>query len=101
MICDNRCNGTVKPLESYNPFVVAYAEIGGLLRDCARDGFRPWRWVGRFINKPGWSPDGNHSRSSELKAAYLAAHPEQTGTPGLPAKYAQKKTPPQQAVAAE
>jgi hypothetical protein len=56
----------------------------------------------RFINKPGWSPDGNHSRSSELKAAYLAAHPEQTGTPGLPAKYAtQTKTPPQQAVAAE
>jgi sterol desaturase/sphingolipid hydroxylase (fatty acid hydroxylase superfamily) len=98
---DKPVYGTVKPLESHNPFVVAYAEIGGLLRDCASDGFRPWRWVGRFINKPGWSPDGNHSRSSELKAAYLAAHPEQTGTPGLPAKYAQKKTPPQQAVAAE
>ena len=54
---------------------------------CARDGFRPWRWVGRFINKPGWSPDGAHARSPELKAAYLAAHPEQAGTPGLSAKH--------------
>ena len=35
------------------------------LRDCASDGLRPWRWAGRFINKPGWSPDGHHSRSPE------------------------------------
>ena len=99
---DKPVYGTVKPINTFNPIRVAYGEIGELLRDCWNDGPRPWRWVGRFINKPGWSPDGNHSRSSELKAAYLAAHPEQTGTPGLPAKYAtQTKTPPQQAVAAE
>ena len=99
---DKPVYGTVKPINTFNPVRVAYGEIGSLLRDCWRDGPRPWRWVGRFINKPGWSPDGNHSRSGELKAAYLAAHPEQVGTPGLPAKYAPKmKTPPQQVVAAE
>jgi sterol desaturase/sphingolipid hydroxylase (fatty acid hydroxylase superfamily) len=93
--------GTVKPLLSHNPFVVAYNELFSLLRDCWNDGPRPWRWVGRFINKPGWSPDGNHSRSTELKAAYLAAHPEQVGTPGLPAKFAKKQAPNPAAVPAE
>ncbi|OYW42716.1 MAG: C-5 sterol desaturase [Rhodobacterales bacterium 12-64-8] len=99
---DKPVYGIVTPLKSYNPFVVAYHGLGGLLRDCASDGFRPWRWIGRAINNPGWSPDGNHARSRELKMAYLAAHPDQAGTPGLPVKYAgQTKTPPQQVVAAE
>ncbi len=62
--------GIVKPLTSYNPFVVAYHEFAALFRDCARDGFRPHHWLGRAINAPGWSPDGNHSRSKELKAAH-------------------------------
>jgi sterol desaturase/sphingolipid hydroxylase (fatty acid hydroxylase superfamily) len=84
---DKPIYGTVKPLETHNPIIVAYHGLGALLRDCASDGLRPWRWVGRFINKPGWSPDGQHTRSPELKAAYLAAHPEQAGTPGLPRKH--------------
>ncbi len=33
-------------------------------------------------NKPGWSPDGRHSRSQELKEAYLAAHPGTGGHAG-------------------
>lgn len=99
---DKPVYGTVKPLNSYNPLVVAYGELGGLLRDCASDGFRPWRWIGRFINKPGWSPDGQHQRSPELKAAYLAQHPDQAGTPGLPAKLLRPAaTPSRQAVPAE
>ena len=98
---DKPVYGTVKLLGSHNPFVVAYHELFSLLRDCWNDGPRPWRWVGRFINKPGWSPDGNHSRSSELKAAYLAAHPEQAGTPGLPVKYLKKQATNPAAVPAE
>ena len=76
--------GIVKPLQSYNPFIIAFHELGGLLRDCARDGLRPDRWVRRAINAPGWSPDGHHNRSVELKAAYVSQHPELAGTPGLP-----------------
>ena len=99
---DKPIYGTVKPLTTHNPFVVAYGPLGELLRDCWSDGLRPWRWIGRFINKPGWSPDGNHTRSPELKAAYLVAHPEQAGTPGLPAKLLRKsKAATPQAVAAE
>jgi sterol desaturase/sphingolipid hydroxylase (fatty acid hydroxylase superfamily) len=84
---DKPVYGIVHPLGKFNPVIVAYHELFALLRDCWRDGPRPWRWLGRFINNPGWSPDGNHSRSRELKAAYLAAHPDQAGTPGLPRKH--------------
>lgn len=94
---DKPVYGTVKLLETHNPVVVAYGQLGGLLHDCWKDGPRPWRWVGRFINKPGWSPDGNHTRSVELKEAYLAAHPDQAGTPGLPRKHL--KTQPSKPIA--
>ena len=84
MGADKPVYGIVKPVGSYNPFVIAFHELGGLLRDCARDGLRPDRWIRRAINAPGWSPDGAHNRSVELKAAYVTAHPEHAGTPGLP-----------------
>jgi hypothetical protein len=54
------------------------------LRDCASDGLRPDKWLGRCINAPGWSPDGKHNRSIELKRAYVDTHPDQAGLPGLP-----------------
>jgi hypothetical protein len=80
---DKPVYGTVKPVESYNPLKVAYGEISDLIIDCAKDGLRPWRWAGRFISQPGWSPDGNHNRTREIKAAFLAAQPDQADTPGL------------------
>ena len=55
----------------------------------------------RFFNKPGWSPDGQHARSDEIKQAYLTAHPEQAGTPGLPVKYLKAKAAGAAPVAAE
>lgn len=76
--------GIVKPLKSYNLFMVAYHELGGFLKDCASDGARPDIWIKRAFNAPGWSPDGHHHRSRELKQAYVAAHPDEAGQPGLP-----------------
>jgi hypothetical protein len=84
---DRPVYGIVHPLGSFNPLMVAFHELGALFGDCRRDGLRPWRWAGRLINKPGWSPTGEHARSDELKAAYLAEHPEQAGTPGLPKRH--------------
>jgi sterol desaturase/sphingolipid hydroxylase (fatty acid hydroxylase superfamily) len=89
---DKPVYGIVKPLGKFNPVIVAFHELGALLRDCWSDGVRPWRWIGRFTNPPGWSPDGNHSRSKELKAAWLVAHPEQAGQPGLPKKHANARS---------
>jgi sterol desaturase/sphingolipid hydroxylase (fatty acid hydroxylase superfamily) len=84
---DKPVYGIVKPLGKFNPVIVAYHELGAILADCWRDGPRPWRWIGRFAAAPGWSPVGNHTRTREIKAAFLATHPDQAGTPGLPGKY--------------
>ncbi len=75
--------GIVKPLTTNNPLTVAYHEMAALFRDCARDGLRPWHWIGRAINPPGWSPDGAHQRSEDLKRAWLETHRDERGTPGF------------------
>ena len=76
--------GIVKPLNDHNPIVIAFHEFFGLLKDCASDGWRPHHWIGRLINAPGWSPDGNHNRSTELKFAYLEDNPDKRDSPGFP-----------------
>ena len=72
--------GIVKPLNSYNPIVVAYHEFAALLRDCASDGLRPWVWFRRAANAPGWSPDGNHNRTEEIRARWLAERESESGS---------------------
>ncbi|MGC6500847.1 MAG: sterol desaturase family protein [Henriciella sp.] len=64
--------GIVKPVHSYNPLVLAFHELASLLNDCRRDGWRPVIWFRRMINAPGWSADGHHERSEDLKAAWQA-----------------------------
>ncbi|WP_084395582.1 sterol desaturase family protein [Henriciella aquimarina] len=64
--------GIVKPLHSYNPLIVAYHGFAGLFADFWRDGLRPHRWAMRAFNPPGWSPDGDHYRSDEIKAEWRA-----------------------------
>ncbi len=78
--------GIVKPIKGYNPFWVAFHELVGLVRDCASDGFKPLTWFKRAANGPGWSPDGNHNRSAELKAAFVDQYPNEAGNPGLPSR---------------
>ncbi|MEO0786278.1 MAG: sterol desaturase family protein, partial [Pseudomonadota bacterium] len=73
--------GIVKPVGSYNPIVVAYHGLAGLLADCWRDGLRPITWARRFINPPGWSPDGKHERSEDLRARWEATRQTPISTP--------------------
>ena len=63
--------GIVVPLESHNPFVVAYHGFLGLFADFWRDGLRPTRWVKRALNPPGWCPDGHHQRSEDIRRNWL------------------------------
>lgn len=65
--------GTVKPLHSYNPLIVAFHELAALIRDCLSDGVKPLTWWRRASNAPGWSPDGKHQRTQELQAAWRKA----------------------------
>lgn len=64
--------GIVRPLRTHNPLVVAYHGFGGLFADFWRDGLKPHHWARRAVNPPGWSPDGDHQRSDELKAEWRA-----------------------------
>ena len=59
--------GLVTQIKTFNPLRVAFQEMAFLFRDCARDGFRPLTWFRRFTNPPGWSPDGNHQRTEDIK----------------------------------
>jgi len=59
--------GLVTQLSSYNPIVVAYHELCALFRDMRSDGLRPTLWVKRLILPPGWSPDGRHRRTEDIK----------------------------------
>ncbi|MDF1680389.1 sterol desaturase family protein [Ponticaulis sp.] len=64
--------GIVKPINSYNPIWIAYHEMIALIRDCASDGFAPVCWFMRIIKPPGWSPDGQHSCSEDIRREWLA-----------------------------
>lgn len=62
--------GIVKPIGSYNPFWVAFHELIALMRDCASDGLRPDIWFMRLTQPPGWSPDGQHNRSEDIRRSF-------------------------------
>ncbi|MEM9738259.1 MAG: sterol desaturase family protein [Pseudomonadota bacterium] len=70
--------GIVKPVSSHNPIIVAYHGMADLLADCWRDGLRPLTWARRLINPPGWSPNGNHERSEDLRARWANGRPSPT-----------------------
>ena len=68
--------GIVKQLETHNPLTIAFHEFAALIRDCARDGLKPLTWLKRAANAPGWSPDGHHNRTEELKAEWRKSAPD-------------------------
>lgn len=65
--------GIVTPVRSYNPLKIAYHELVSLISDCARDGLRPVTWAKRFVQPPGWSPDGRHMRSEDIRRTWREA----------------------------
>ena len=88
---DRPAYGMVKQLDTHNPFRVAYQEMANLIRDCASDGFRPAIWLGRAFNPPGWSPDGNHMRSEDIRRAFLESHPDMSTDEGFVREQAEKR----------
>jgi sterol desaturase/sphingolipid hydroxylase (fatty acid hydroxylase superfamily) len=65
--------GIVRQLNSFNPGVIAFHELAALLRDMRKDGLRPGTWIGRALHPPGWSPDGRHQRSEDIRRAWRSA----------------------------
>lgn len=75
--------GLVKNLGTYNPVRIGFHELVGLLRDVAQPGLTFGERLRYAVGRPGYSHDGSRSTSVEIKAAWVAEHPEQAGTPGL------------------
>ncbi|MEO1028432.1 MAG: sterol desaturase family protein [Pseudomonadota bacterium] len=60
--------GTVKPMESRNPFVVGLFEWGRMIEDVKIA--RSWREaLGYMFGRPGWTPTGQHDADIELQSA--------------------------------
>lgn len=76
--------GVVKPIETYNPLKIAFAEMISIFRDVSQKGLTlKQRFLYAFA-APGYSHDGSRKNSTTLKADYAKDNPSEAGTPGLP-----------------
>ncbi len=64
--------GLVKNIGTFNPVRVAFAEMVAVLRDVVRPGLSLRQRFGLAFAPPGYAPDGQHNRSEEILARYLA-----------------------------
>lgn len=79
--------GLVKNIETYNPFWVAFGEYAAIAHDLLRPGPSAVQRFFYLFAPPGYSHDGTRESTESLKAAYVRAHPEEAGKPGLPASF--------------
>ncbi|MBL4853663.1 MAG: sterol desaturase family protein [Robiginitomaculum sp.] len=76
--------GIVKPLKSYNPFVVAFHEFFAIGKDIFGRGLTLGQRFKYLFAPPGYSHDNSRQTVAQIKAEFIANNPEQEGTPGLP-----------------
>jgi sterol desaturase/sphingolipid hydroxylase (fatty acid hydroxylase superfamily) len=82
--------GLVKNIDTFNPLKVALGEYWHIARDVFQRGISledRWRYL---FAPPGFSHDGSRQDSHMIKAAYLADHPDDVDTEGLPASLARR-----------
>jgi sterol desaturase/sphingolipid hydroxylase (fatty acid hydroxylase superfamily) len=75
--------GIIHNLGTFNPLRVAVHEYVSIFKDLARPGLSLWQRFCYAFAPPGWSHDGSRKGSEQIKADYLAKHPELRHTPGL------------------
>ena len=77
--CEAADYGVTTPIDSHNPFYIAFVEYGAWLRDVRSA--RSLRGVlGYTFARPGWREDGNHRTAPVMRAEW-----EQAQAPGGPA----------------
>lgn len=77
--------GILHDIGTYNPVRVAFHEYVDMARDQAQTGLSLADRFRYLFAPPGWSHDGAREGSEAVKRAYVRAHPESAGQPGLPA----------------
>jgi len=76
--------GIITPVGTYNPVKIAFVEMITMFKDVVRPGLKVSERFKYLFKAPGYSHDGSRQGTSDIKRAYVAEHPEQAGTPGLP-----------------
>lgn len=76
--------GIVKPLTTYNPFKVAFAEFFAIGKDISGKGLTLGQRFKYLFAAPGYSHDGTRENVAQIKQAFIEENPDQAGTPGLP-----------------
>ena len=76
--------GIVTPLATFNPIKVAFHEFAAIAKDVSQKGLTFKQRFAYIFAPPGTSHDGSKQPIAVIKANYIAAHPDQAGTPGLP-----------------
>ncbi|NNC38765.1 MAG: sterol desaturase family protein [Hyphomonadaceae bacterium] len=78
--------GIVVPLKTYNPIKVAFHEYVAMIKDAFQPGLNLKQRFLYVFAPPGTCHDGSKQPIAEIKADFIARHPDQAGTPGLPIK---------------
>lgn len=76
--------GIVKPLMTFNPFIIAFHEFFAIAKDVFSKGPSLGQRVKYIFAAPGYSHDQSRETVGQIKAAYLEEHPDQKGTAGFP-----------------
>jgi sterol desaturase/sphingolipid hydroxylase (fatty acid hydroxylase superfamily) len=75
--------GVIKPVETFNPVKIAFAEMFHVFKDCTKRGLTLGQRAGYIFGPPGFSHDGSRKSSHVIKQDYVRDYPDQAGTPGL------------------
>ena len=72
--------GTVKPINTYNPLKIAFAELAQILRDASAPKLSLSQRLAYIFAPPGWSHDGSRQTSDQIRDA--ARRDRKTGAAG-------------------
>jgi len=75
--------GVVTPIETFNPIKIAFAEMLNIFKDVFKRDLKLKQRLAYIFAPPGYSHDGSRKDSAQIKADYLANHPNEIGMPGL------------------
>ncbi len=75
--------GLVSDLGTFNPLRVATHEYVGIIKDASQKGLSLKERLFYIFAEPGWCHDEGRKSSRQIKADYVALHPQHKGDPGL------------------
>lgn len=75
--------GIVKPIDTFNPFIVAFHEFFAMAKDMFSKGLKFSERMRYVFAPPGYAHDNSRKTVADIKAEYLKDHPEQVGSPGF------------------